>query len=30
MKLLAPKGRVIIKVDLESKNFHTFADGDKT
>jgi hypothetical protein len=29
MKLIAPKGRVIIKVDLESKNFHTFADGTK-
>lgn len=29
MKLIAPKGRVIIKVDLESKNSHTFADGTK-
>jgi len=29
MKLIAPKGRVIVKVDLESKNFHTFADGTK-
>ena len=29
MKLKAPKGRVIVKVDLESKNFHTFADGTK-
>jgi len=28
-KLIAPKGRVIIKVDLESKNSHTFADGTK-
>jgi len=29
MKLIAPKGRVIVKVDLESKNFHTFSDGTK-
>ena len=29
MKLIAPKGRVIIKIDLESKNSHTFADGTK-
>lgn len=27
--LKAPKGRVIIKVDLESKNSHTFEDGTK-
>ena len=29
MKLIAPTGRVIIKIDLESKNSHTFADGTK-
>ena len=29
MKLKAPTGKVIIKVDLESKNYHTFADGTK-
>ena len=29
MKLIAPTGRVIVKVDLESKNSHTFADGTK-
>lgn len=28
-KLTAPQGRVIIKVDLESKNSHTFEDGTK-
>jgi hypothetical protein len=27
MKLIAPTNRVIIKVDLESKNSHKFADG---
>jgi len=27
MKLIAPSNRVIIKVDLESKNSHKFADG---
>lgn len=27
--LKAPKGRVIIKVDLEAKNSHTFEDGTK-
>jgi hypothetical protein len=27
MKLKAPKNRVVIKVDLESKNTHKFADG---
>jgi hypothetical protein len=29
MKLKAPNNRVIIKVDLESKNSHTFKDGTK-
>lgn len=29
MKLVAPANRVIIKVDLESKNSHTFKDGTK-
>jgi hypothetical protein len=29
MKLKAPLNRVIIKVDLESKNSHTFKDGTK-
>ena len=29
MKLKAPSNRVIIKVDLESKNSHTFVDGTK-
>lgn len=29
MKLKAPSNRVIIKVDLESKNSHTFQDGTK-
>ena len=29
MKLKAPTNRVIIKVDLESKNSHTFKDGTK-
>jgi hypothetical protein len=29
MKLKAPANRVIIKVDLESKNSHTFKDGTK-
>lgn len=29
MKLRAPNERVIIKVDLESKNTHTFEDGTK-
>jgi len=29
MKLTAPANRVIIKVDLESKNSHTFKDGTK-
>ena len=29
MQLIAPTGRVIIKVDLEYKNSHTFADGTK-
>lgn len=29
MKLIAPKGRVIIKIDLEAKNFHSFGDGTK-
>jgi hypothetical protein len=29
MKLIAPSNRVIIKVDLESKNSHTFKDGTK-
>jgi hypothetical protein len=29
IKLIAPKGRVIIKVDLESKSFHTFSNGTK-
>lgn len=29
MKLIAPKGRVIVQVDLESKNTHSFADGTK-
>ena len=29
MKLKAPRNRVIIKVDLESKNSHTFKDGTK-
>lgn len=29
MKLKAPKNRVIVKVDLESKNTHTFEDGTK-
>jgi hypothetical protein len=29
MKLKAPSNRVVIKVDLESKNSHTFKDGTK-
>lgn len=29
MKLIAPKNRIIVKVDLESKNVHTFKDGTK-
>lgn len=29
MKLKAPKGRIIVTVDLESKNTHTFEDGTK-
>jgi hypothetical protein len=29
MRLKAPENRVIIKVDLESKNSHTFKDGTK-
>ena len=29
MKLISPSNRVIIKVDLESKNSHTFKDGTK-
>jgi len=29
MKLISPANRVIIKVDLESKNSHTFKDGTK-
>ena len=29
MKLIAPKGRVIIKIDLDAKNFHSFGDGTK-
>jgi hypothetical protein len=29
MKLIAPSNRVIVKVDLESKNSHTFKDGTK-
>lgn len=29
MKLIAPKGRVIIKIDLEAKNYHSFEDGTK-
>ena len=29
MKLIAPKGRVIIKIDLEAKNYHSFGDGTK-
>jgi len=29
MRLIAPSNRVIIKVDLESKNSHTFKDGTK-
>ena len=29
MRLIAPTNRVIIKVDLESKNTHTFSDGTK-
>ena len=29
MKLKAPSNRVIIKIDLESKNSHTFKDGTK-
>ena len=29
MKLKAPKNRVIIQIDLESKNTHTFSDGTK-
>ena len=29
MKLISPENRVIIKVDLESKNSHTFKDGTK-
>lgn len=29
MKLTAPLNRVIVKVDLESKNSHTFKDGTK-
>jgi hypothetical protein len=29
MKLVAPTGKVIVSVDLESKNSHTFKDGTK-
>lgn len=29
MKLKAPTGRVIIKIDIEAKNSHTFSDGTK-
>ena len=29
MRLIAPTGKVIIKVDLESKNYHKFEDGTK-
>ena len=29
VKLVAPKNRVIIKVDMELKNSHTFSDGTK-
>jgi hypothetical protein len=29
MKLIAPIGRVIIKIDIEAKNSHTFSDGTK-
>ena len=29
MKLVAPTGRVIIKIDIEAKNSHTFSDGTK-
>ena len=29
MRLKAPSNKVIIKVDLESKNSHTFKDGTK-
>jgi hypothetical protein len=29
MKLVAPKGRVIIKIDLDAKKFHSFSDGTK-
>jgi len=29
MRLVAPKGRVIIKIDLDAKNFHSFSDGTK-
>jgi hypothetical protein len=29
MRLIAPSNKVIIKVDLESKNRHTFKDGTK-
>lgn len=29
MKLIAPKKRVIVEVDLEAKNFHSFEDGTK-
>jgi hypothetical protein len=28
MKITHPKGRVILKVDKEQKNFHTFSDGN--
>lgn len=29
MKLIAPKDKIIVEVDLESKNSHTFQDGTK-
>lgn len=29
MKLVAPKNRVVVKVDMEFKNSHTFSDGKK-
>ncbi len=29
MKLIAPLGRVIVSIDLESKNSHTFSTGEK-
>ena len=29
MKLTAPKDKIIVEVDLESKNSHTFQDGTK-